>query len=150
MKKILIAIDPDVKKNGVAYLQKRTPFNEQMFNVEALTFFELFDMLKEKKKEFDIEVYIEAGWNNKKSNFHSKPTQSKAVGEKISKSVGRNHETGLKIVEMCEYLNLPYILITPRASKMRSSRAFFQMTGVKVSGEFKQEMIDAGLLIWGR
>ena len=150
MRKLLISIDPDVKKNGVAYLQKKTAFNEQMFNVEALTFFELFDMLSERKKVNEIEVYIEAGWNNKKSNFHSKPTQTKAVGERIAGKVGRNHETGLKIVEMCEYLNLPYILITPRASKVRSSRAFFQMTGVKVSGEFKQEMIDAGLLIWGR
>lgn len=148
MKKLIIGIDPDVEKNGVAYLQKKTPLSTQMFQVDALSFFELFDVLKNKKENNDLEVFIEAGWLNKKSNFHYSPNQSKTVGEKISKSVGRNHETGMKIVEMCEYLNIPYTLITPRASKY-SQKEFFQMTGIKVKGEFKQEMIDSGMLIWG-
>ena len=149
MKKLLIGIDPDVKKNGVAYLQKKTPFNEQMFNVEALTFFELFDMFNEKKKEFDIEVYIEAGWKIKKSNFHSKPNQKKEVGEKIAKYVGRNHETGLKIIEMCEYLSIPYTPLKPQ-NDYPDQEYFFKLTKVMVKGEFKQEMIDAGMQIWGR
>lgn len=146
MRKILIGIDPDCKKSGVAIKEKGV----HELNVDCFTFFELLEYLKSVRELFeDVFIYIEAGWLNKKSNYHNYINQSKQVDEIIAKKVGANHETGKKIVEMCEYLNLKYELIKPTSKKI-TPEYFEKLTGMKVKGEFKQDMIDAGMLIIGR
>lgn len=146
--KILIAIDPDCDKSGVALKVK----SSGKINVDVMTFFELFEYLfLELKPNIlnDYFVYIEAGWLNHKSNYHKYANQSKEVGEMIAKKVGANHETGRKIAEMCEFLKLPYELVKP-ASKKVTPAYFKLLTGIECKGKYKQEMIDAGMLLVGR
>lgn len=142
---IKIGIDPDCNKSGVA---TKSPYWKGLPNgmeVKLMTFFELFEYLSEhwQGMEDELDIYIEAGWLNAKSNFHGKAGQTKAVGERIAKNVGANHETGRKIVEMCEYLGLKYTLVRPKSAKMKPE-IFEKITGIKTRN---QEKIDAAILI---
>jgi len=141
MSKLLIGIDPDTEKSGVAMLQ------DNKIKLQNLTFFELFDLLKfYKEREVKPTVYVECGFLNK-SNWHKKVGKSAALNSKIGERTGANFETAKKIVEMCKYLGLPYVEVKPTARKTDSE--FFQkVTGLKI--RTNQEQRDALMLIIGR
>lgn len=103
---LIIGIDPDVEKNGVSIYSKTT----KKLQYRSLKFFDLMEYLKSIKESVDL-VKIEGGWLNKKSNFRN--TKIKNVSDSISRKVGENHATGKKIVEMCEYLQIPYRIKKP-------------------------------------
>ena len=143
--KVLIGIDPDVTKSGYARLNK----NDDSFILRNLTFFELYDTLlyyHMKNPDCEVEVFIEAGWLNK-SNWHTSGKMSVALAAQIGQRTGANHETGKKIVEMCEYLNLKYTLVKPTKSKV-DAKEFKTLT--KYEGRTNQEQRDAAMLIVGR
>jgi len=133
---ILIGIDPDVTKSGIAI--KRGGVLE----VSTMSFFDLLNTLKAIANS-NVLVRIEAGWLNKKSNFHGNKAQSKVVGERIAAKVGANHEVGKKIVEMCEYVGVAYELGRPMTSKW-TPQYFERITGIKTRN---QECVDAAVLI---
>lgn len=141
MKKLFIGIDPDTKKNGVAFWYK----DSQKLELENLTFFELFEAIKNLKRNFIIKVIVDAGWLNK-SNFHVTGI-NKNINGKIGERVGANHETGKKIVEMCEYLGVEFELNKPTKSKVNKD-TFEKLTGYK--GRTNQETRDAGMLVFKR
>jgi hypothetical protein len=137
---ILIGIDPDVNKSGVARYNK---LNKEL-GLTTLTFFELFDYLSYEKGKIDIKILIEAGWLNK-SNWHTE-NKNKYISTMIGNRTGANHETGRKIVEMCEYLKLKYELIIPKKSKV-NHEYFKKLTGI--TSKTNQEERDAAMLVWG-
>lgn len=138
--KLLIGIDPDVDKSGVAFK------NGKLIELSNLTFFQLFDFLSfYKEREVKPTIYIECGYLNA-SNWHKKVNQSASVNAKIGERTGANFETAKKIVEMCEYLNLPFVQIKPTRSKVNSD-FFKQITGI--STRTNQEQRDAYMLIHG-
>lgn len=139
MNKVLIGIDPDTEKSGVAWYISKDSF--RLFN---LTFFELFDSLKD--IETESLVYIEAGWLNK-SNWHKVANGSAAINASIGLRTGANHEVGRKIIEMCEYLEIEYVLVKPTKSKV-NSETFNKITGHK--GRSNQEQRDACMLVFGK
>jgi hypothetical protein len=139
-KKIIIGIDPDTDKSGVAALLIGT----KQLELETMKFFDLFKYLALHKDNIK-EVVVEAGWLNKKSNFHINPRQTKEAGERISKNVGANHETGRKIVEMCDFIKIPFRLYVPRSAKT-TPEYFEKLTGIKTRN---QEKIDAAMLVLG-
>ena len=134
---MIIGIDPDCSKSGVA-------FYEDEITVKMLGFFELYDFLLKNKDKIKI-VIVESSWLVGKSNWHSNPKQSKFVGETIAKKVGANHETGRKIVEMCEYLGIRYTLQMPLGTKNINSVIFKSLTGIKSSN---QDMRDAYMIVY--
>lgn len=138
-----IGIDPDIKASGFAL------YNIQEKDLELVTNYSFFDLLKEfdKLKDKISLVRIEAGWLNKKSNFHNKPGQTKEAGEKIASYVGANAETGKKIAEMCKSLNIPYELVKPLGTKDIDGKLFKQIT--KYSKRTNQDSRDAAMLVWG-
>lgn len=138
----LIGIDPDVEKNGVCLYERKT----KSLSLLNLTFFQLFDFLvTEKHKGTVFKVVIEAGWLNK-SNWHLKNADSKRVAAAKGKNTGENHETGRKIVEMCEYLKLDHALIRPTRRKLNSEQ-FKAYTGY--SKRTNTEQRDAAMLVYG-
>ena len=142
MSRILIGIDPDINKSGVALINGD---NKELYN---LNFFELFDffykVLSQKGKSEEILIVIEAGWLNG-GNWHTKNKGSAALNAKIGNNTGRNHETGRKIVEMCEYLEIPFKLLRPTTSKLKA-KIFKSIT--KIEGRTNQETRDAMMLIF--
>ena len=103
----VIGIDGDVDKSGVAFLHVPT----RKLEASTLTFPELLDYLQFVKKQSiekneTVVVVVEAGWLNKKSNFHG---GKGGIGQKIANGVGRNAEVGRKIIEMCKHYDLEVI-----------------------------------------
>lgn len=140
MKKILIGIDPDVTASGFAKKEGKE------ITLKNLSFFELFDEIKSHEDmECGVLVYIECGFLNK-GNWH-KTTGSNSVNAQIGQRTGANHETAKKIIEMCEYLKVPYVEIKPTRSKV-DSKFFQQITGLKQ--RTNQEQRDAYMLIHGK
>lgn len=137
---ILVGIDPDVEKNGVAIN------NCGEITLSNLSFFDLFDKLKElQKQNIPLLVIVEGGWLNK-SNWHKKVKGSAALNAKIGSSTGANHETGKKIVEMLEYLNITHVVTKPTKSKL-NAKVFKMLT--KIEGRTNQEQRDSFMLIHG-
>lgn len=139
-------------KSGYAFLDKKT----KQMNIEEMPFPALIGYLDilhlgvDKCGEKMI-VVIEAGWLNK-SNWHYRPSDTKAKVAEIGRQTGRNHQTGILIAEMCEYMGIPYKLRKPLPKFWKgkdrkiTAEEFKEITGYK--GRTNQEGRDAGLLAW--
>ena len=98
---VVIGIDPDAEKNGVAMLQRAGREIEAM----ALNFPDTLEYLRyahaqSKTAGRTMRVVIEAGWLNK-THWHVGYRDSAQAAAAKGNAVGRNHETGRKIAEMC-------------------------------------------------
>lgn len=103
--KLIIGIDPDVYRSGVAVLHP-----DKKFEITLLSFFQLRDYLTTDKENIKV-VKIEAGHLNSKSNFHG--AKNIRTASRIGKNVGANNEVGKKIIEMCEHYDIPYRPVKP-------------------------------------
>ena len=143
---IKIGIDPDVDKSGFAVWDSKRKKFAHIFS------FDLFDLVGQLMKwnlnEPEVLVYIEAGWLNKKSNFHVYSGQSKRVGEGIAKNVGRNHEVGRQIEKFCIKHDIKYTLIRPVNKKVKDVDLFKRLT--KWTKPTNQDKRDAAMLVLGR
>ncbi|WP_042862523.1 hypothetical protein [Acinetobacter modestus] len=136
---IIIGIDPDLEKSGVAVKWV------DALSLNNLTFVELKDLI-ERDQSIIKKVVVEAGWLNEKANFHNRPNQSKTAGERIAKNVGENHAVGKLIVQLIESMGIPVQQLKPIRSKL-TSKDFNRITGWNKSSN--QEQRDAAMLIWG-
>lgn len=154
--KIIIAIDPDVDKNGVAYFNCKT----KQLEASALTFPQLLDYLRYAKRQAEVSeadyiVIIEAGWLIN-GNWHLHPKDTKKVAAAKGKHVGRNHEVGRKIEEMCKHWGIHYKLVKPLPKMWRGPdkkitkdelNEQLKHRGIQpIIGRTNQEMRDAVLL----
>lgn len=140
---VLIGIDPDVDKSGFALIHNKN------YELQNLTFFELFEKLRKLKNDFpkeEIRVFIECGFLNK-SNWHKIKKGSASINANIGNRTGRNHEVAYKLIEMCEFLNLTFFKVKPTTRK-RDSKEFKLITGI--SKRTNQEQRDAFMLVYGR
>lgn len=146
----IIAIDPDKEKSGVAFLQPST----RNIEVTNLAFPVLLDKLQDEKRiqeesRESLVVVVEAGWMNKKSNFHEMQGHR---AEKIAKDVGANHETGRKIIEMCKHYGIEVVAVPPLVKCWKghdrkiTHEELASFTGLK--GRNNQDARDAALLAW--
>ena len=146
---VIIAIDPDCEKSGIALLSEGVDIM-----LQSMLFPDLVNLLLEASEDGAIKstVVVEAGWLNK-SNWHLNSNDSKAVAAAKGNAVGRNHETGRKIVEMAKYYGLEVIEVKP-LSKIWSSKdgkishaeiAYFIPNFPNRSN---QETRDAALIAW--
>lgn len=134
----VIGIDPDVDKNGVAFIEG------EIDAISVMDFWQLYEFLKDYKKS--QLVYLEAGWLNR-GNWHLHQRMTLSVAAEVGRRTGLNHATGQMIESMCIYLKIPYKLIRPTKTKLHA-KVFFKLTGHKVRVS-DQEMIDAMMLIHG-
>ncbi len=148
----VVAIDPDVDRNGVACLDLCSKMLTLQTYSFPLTLEYLHNLLP--KSNDDIcrtMVIIEAGWLNH-THWHGKWTDSASVIAAKGNSVGRNHEVGRKIAEMCEHWKIPYRLVKPLRKMWKgqdrkiTATELEAITGYK--GRSNQESRDAALLGW--
>lgn len=155
---IIIGIDPDIEKNGVAFYERIT----KRLKATTLTYPHLLDYLRQENKKalevgLNLIVIIEAGWLNK-THWHLSPRDSRQKCAKIGNDVGRNHETGRKIAEMLDHWGITYQLIKPLPLKTGginlwkgkdgkiTAEELKEMTGL--TGRTNQEARDAALIAW--
>jgi len=140
---ILIGIDPDLHKNGVAEYNTIT----KKIVGTPMEFWDLIAYLNRMKltKGQEIKVRLGAGWENPKTNWH--PSINKFVDAKISSSIGMNHGVGIKIMEWCELNEVPYDLCVPKKGLAKwSSEKVKKLTGIKRANE---DVRDAISFVWG-
>lgn len=145
----IIAIDPDVDKSGVAYLKPST----RQLELTNLTFPQLVDYLQQVKSiNEEVIIVVEAGWLNR-SHWHTKKNDRRHVAAAKGNSVGRNHEVGRKIIEMCNHYELEVVEQRPlRKTWLQNKEGKISheelkyFTGIK--GRTNQETRDAALIAW--
>lgn len=149
---IIIAIDPDVEKNGVAYLN----CENKNLEISTLSFPELLDYLRYIQRcaettQKHLVVVVEAGYMNK-GNWHLNPKDTKAAAAAKGNHAGRNHETARKIVEMCKHWQMEVKEVKPLEKCWKGKdrkithEELAKFTGVM--GRTNQEGRDAALLAW--
>ncbi len=131
---MIIGIDPDLEKSGVAVL------DDSGLKLHSMNFVGVMELLRSEKTKA---VIVEAGWQNKKSNFHG--GKNKFIAERIAKNVGENHAIGKVIVQIAEHFGHDVILVKPKRTKLDHGQ-FCQMTGY--DGRTNSEKRDAGRLVW--
>lgn len=148
----IVAIDPDVDRNGIARLDVAS----KSLTIDSFSFPETLDYLYRFKSTEDYSlndtiVIIEAGWLNH-THWHVTSRDNRNVIAAKGNSVGRNHEVGRKLAEMCEHWHIPYRLVKPlkKIWKGKDGKITAQeltiVTGYK--GRTNQEERDSALLAW--
>lgn len=108
---IIIGIDPDVEASGVATLGIKT----KRVEATTMTLPALMDYLRRVRNEYPtltVAVVVEASWTTA-HNFHSLPSDSKAVAAKKGYHVGRNHQIGIDIADIARHFSLDVRLQPP-------------------------------------
>ena len=100
---IIIAVDPDIERNGLAVLKTAA----HRVSVFALPFAECLErillLVKAANDEGQsVRVIVEAGWLNS-ANWHFQRTDTRQKCVAIGRSVGMNHECGILLCEMLRY-----------------------------------------------
>lgn len=139
-----IGIDPDTTASGVAIFNSRTNQYEAYCRKKFFELFDLFDNLV--KYGYNFEVVIEAGWKNPSMMHNIKGYATRNKSAKIGANVGANHETGRKIVEMCQYFGFEPWLLTPTSSKWTPTM-LKHLTGIELC-KAQQDIIDAMRLVF--
>jgi hypothetical protein len=149
---LIIGIDPDSEKNGVAIVSPAT----RLLNCECLTFGATLAYLKRmheatEEKGYIMEIVIEAGWLNH-SNWHLPASCSPQRAAAIGRSVGMNHQTGILLAECCAALGYPYRLQKPLRKCWQGKDGKITHAELKaftgIEGRTNQEERDAALLAW--
>lgn len=155
---IIVGIDPDADRNGVATLTRES----RQLTADTMTFPDLLDYLRYMQAQAatarrNLRVVIEAGWLNK-THWHVGYNDSRQAAAAKGNAVGRNHETGRKIAEMCAHWGIDYELTKPLPLKAGgvnlwrgkdgkiTAEELTAITGLR--GRTNQEARDAALLAW--
>ena len=157
---IIIAIDPDIGKSGLAHLNTRT----KTLVLCDVTLPQMVDFFRDRKKVYDEEqisfvVVVEASYLIS-ANWHLDWQDSRNRAAAKGKQVGRNHEIGRQIVEFCKYLDIPYEEKRPltkcwagKDGKITSEELRQLVEGMGITASYKQtnqEKRDAALLALDR
>ena len=111
--KIIVGIDPDIKKSGVAFL---TPHG---VTILSLSFMELVDYIS-KFSESDLIIAVEAGYLNK-SNWHLRGSNVKKNAE-IGRRTGENHAVAKLLVETLRGLGYQVEELRPLAKVWKKGK----------------------------
>lgn len=149
---IIIGIDPDTAKSGIAYLETST----KKLELSNFSFTEICGYLTWVKGESvtqnaNVVVVVEASWSNT-HNTHLKGVYNKGAIAKTGYNVGRNHQVGKDICDLCRHLGLEVIEQHPLRKgwkgkdKKITHEELAYFTGIM--GRTNQESRDAALLAW--
>lgn len=153
----IVGIDPDVDRSGVCLLD----VIDREVRVDSLTFPELLDRLtgfKAKNETFPEErkqrfcVVVEASWRQT-HNWHTKRGESASIAARKGYAVGRNHEVGRKIVEICEVLGIECVEHSPlkkcwKGKDRKITQGEIEQFIPNFPKRSNQEERDAALLAW--
>lgn len=150
----IIAIDPDVDRSGVAWLRPKT----RRLECDALAFPELLDYLREARQltaehKESLVVVVEAGWLVR-THYHASRRDTYRSAAAKGNSVGRNHEIGRQIVQMCRHYGIevveqrPLRKIWAGPDRKITHRELVAFAPIANRRRTSQEMRDAALLAW--
>jgi hypothetical protein len=149
---IIIGIDPDVEKSGLALVAERG----KVVEVNTYFFPELIEYLQIIRDRFLAEnmkvvVVVEASWKIS-HNWHAHRGDSKGTIARKGNDAGRCHEVGRKIVECARYYGLEVVEKLPLKKIWKGKDG--KITHEEISAfmpigkQSNQEKRDAALLAW--
>lgn len=149
----IMAIDPDSDKSGLAVLDVTA---RQFVSLCTLSFPELICSIRQfaAKAPVPVKVYVEAGWMCP-SNWHITSKFSRQKCAAMGVDVGRNQETGRKIIEMLTHYGIavspvrPLIKVWGKHGHEKISHAELSAFA-PVGKRTNQEERDAALLAWDK
>jgi len=113
-KKVIVAIDPDVKQSGVAQIQ------DGVISVFRMSLIGMVEYLQTLKLSYsNLTVVVEAGWKNKATWHLFQANNAKAAF--IGRSVGANHTIGKQIVEVCKHFGINVVEQKPLRKRWSGS-----------------------------
>ena len=143
---IIIGIDPDVNKSGVAVIGK-----DRRVMAVSLSFPALLEFLKDMAKEGNVVVVVEASWKIS-TNWHTGRGDSIRTAARKGKDAGRCHEVGRKIVECAQFYGLEVVERLPLKKIWKGKDGKITDEEIKafmpIQGRTNQEERDAALLAW--
>lgn len=150
---VVIGIDPDVDKSGVAYLN----VEQRRISLCYMAFPFMMQRLKMLKAQCDMMktkcvIVVEASWITQ-SNWHLSQWERKQRAAAKGYDVGRNHETGRKIVEMCKYYGFEVVEHIPlrkcwKGKDRKITHEEITQFIPNLPWRTNQEQRDAALLAW--
>lgn len=148
---IVIGIDPDVSKSGLAYLDVTTKEVQVISN----SFPQLLEYLQNIAGNYTLSgrvvVVVEASWLIS-TNWHTKRGDSVRTAARKGKDAGRCHEVGRKIVECARYYGLEVVEKLPLKKIWKGKDGKITDEEIKafirIEGRTNQEERDAALLAW--
>lgn len=150
----IIGVDPDVDKSGFALLQTES---KELLDVRSIYFPQLIEEIRGNNNGFKLMgktllVVVEAGWLNS-SNWHINSHDTKQQAASKGNAVGRNHETGRKIIECLRYYGIEVEEVKPlskhwhgREGKITHDELEYFTKGLP--RKTNQEARDAALIAW--
>ena len=149
---IIIAIDPDVERSGVAVLGTKERRLET-FSMDFPSLLDYLHIISEQPGESPV-VVVEAGWLDK-PNWHLTAKDSPRIAAAMGNRTGRNHETGRKIVEMARHYGLAVKEVKPlpkcwhgRDKKITHGELALQLSRRGINGLGKTSCQDARDAAW--
>ena len=148
---IILAIDPDTEKSGVARLDV-TERKSWAYTVPFPLLIEYVRQVHRVNKDKRIAVVVEASWH-KIHNWHLTRRDSLGIAAKKVYDEGRNHKAGKKIIEMLNYYGIKVVEKEPlRKIWQGKDRKITHTEITAITGWGKkrsnQEERDAMLLAW--
>lgn len=149
---IIIGIDPDVNKSGVAVVSG----NGRDVATLSLSFPQLLEYLQIEKdrrraENLSVVVVVEASWKIS-TNWHVRQRDSKGITARKGKDAGRCHEVGRKTVECAQYYGLEVVEKLPLKKIWKGKDGKITHEEIKafmpIQGRTNQEERDAALLAW--
>ncbi|MEG0468242.1 MAG: hypothetical protein RR551_08205 [Mucinivorans sp.] len=149
---MVIGIDPDVDKNGVAILYPHT----KDITTHQMTFPELVGCLlqlrarSDANPELSMVVVVEAGYLNL-SNWHAKGKSTK-IAAAIGNHTGRNHQVARLIIQMAHSYGLDVVEKSPlrKCWKGKDGKITHEELAAftRLVDRNNQEERDAALIAW--
>lgn len=146
---IIIGVDPDVDKSGVAELRVADGHLELL----SLSFPLLLDYLRGKADcGQSVVVVVEASWKIS-TNWHTQWSDSARVAARKGKDAGRGHEVGRKICECARHYGLAVVEQRPlkkiwKGKDGKITHEELQAFTHIADARSNQEERDAALLAW--
>lgn len=152
MSNYIIGIDPDVERNGYAFIDMDT----RKVKVETVSMPHLIELITILQATANaagkkLTVYVEAGWLNQ-SNWHLDWRDNKMKAAAIGKSQGRNEQRGRDICELLTYRGITVVQVPPLKKIWKGKdRKITHDELTAIVGKIEhtnQEGRDAALLAW--
>lgn len=146
-----IGVDPDAEASGVAVLFKED--GRTFLQLHTLTFPEAVQFIRGIcARHAPVSVHVEAGWLNT-GNWHVTRYDSAAKCAAMGVAVGRNQETGRKLIEMLRYYGISCNEVRPlkkcwRGKDGKISHAELASFAPVNKTRTNQEERDAALIAW--
>ncbi|BCE02938.1 hypothetical protein [Marinicellulosiphila megalodicopiae] len=143
---IVIGIDPDCQKHGVAYYK-----NGKLISLDMKETIHLVNDIKNQMADEELICALEDVMSNK-FVYKRNENKNKKIQSTIAMNTGRCQQAQVELQRLFDYYKIPYVLYPPQRGNWAKQKEHFErVTGWnKRSNEDSRSAAYFGYLAWGR